>query len=295
MPPRLIRSTALFIAFVLATAAGAAHANLDSLLTATPADQLVAPLRRLEGDRSRGAEGLRAALVLGQLHLARAEYREAAELYARTAARLDPARKDEARYWQGIAWLGLGQAVPARAALEEVARGHGPRRAVAQLGVAQAWELAGQPKRAYDTVNQLLASSAGTEAEPAALERAIVLGERLDHADAARRARERLLRLYPRSIEAASVRTASAGAEESGEGAVAVVIGSFVDRERAHGLASEARRAGFSQATVVTRGTGLTAAHLVQLGTYTRRADAREAGEQAARALGVAYKIVKLP
>ena len=288
--------TARLVVLVVAglLSAGAARADLDSLLAATPADQLVLPLRRLEADRSRPSEGLRAALALGQLYLARGEYREAAELYARTAARLDPARKDEARYWQGIAWLALNQPAPARAALEEVARGGGPRRAAAQLGVAQAWEMAGQPRRAYDAITQLL-EWGQSDVEPAALERAIALGEKLDHPDEARRARERLLRIYPRSIEAAATRVSFAGAEEAGTSAVTVVIGSFVDRARAVGLASEARRAGFSQATVVTRGAGLTAVHLVQLGTYPHRAEARQAGEQAERALGVAYRIVKLP
>jgi hypothetical protein len=33
----------------------------------------------------------------------------------------------------------------------------------------------------------------------------------------------------------------------------------------------------------------------VQLGTYPHRAEARQAGEQAERALGVAYRIMKLP
>jgi len=203
----LIRSAAFLFAVLIATPMES-RANLDSLLADTPADRLVEPLRRLEADHTRPAEGLRAALALGQLHLARAEYREAVELYARTAARLDPARKDEARYWQGIAWLGLNQPAPARAALDEVARGRGPRRAAAQLGVAQAWELAGQPRRAYDALIPLLDWGTGSEVEPTALERVVALGERLGHPEQARRARERLLRQYPRSIEGAAARVA---------------------------------------------------------------------------------------
>jgi hypothetical protein len=128
------------------------------------------------------------------------------------------------------------------------------------------------------------------------LDRIGALAERFDRQEEARRARERLLRDYPRSIEAASARlTLAASAPRAAAGTVAVVIGQFVDQSRARSLASEAKRAGFPNAQVVTRGQGLSAIHVVRLGVYGDAAEARQAGDQATRALGVAYDVVRSP
>jgi len=193
-------------------------------------------------------------LVLAELHYARGEFHDAAAAFGRAAARLAPADKPLARYAQGLAFLGLGEPTQARAALEEVARTSAALREDAWLGVAQAWELAGRPERALETLEPLLGTPLG-ETGATILERLGALAERADRQDEARRARERLLRDYPRSIEAASARGhLAAAAQRPGVGTVAVVIGQFIDPARARSLASEAKRAGFPDAQVVTRG-----------------------------------------
>jgi len=268
---------------------------LSSLLARTPAESLVVPLRQAEADRGAGAERAQAAMMLGRLHFARSEYREAAAAFARAAARLEPGRKDEARYWAGVSWLGLGEPIQARAALEEVVASPGPRRVDATLGLAQAWEQARRPERALAALEPLAGAPLG-EAGPAVLERLAALAEAAGKTTLARHSRDRLLAEYPRSIEAASVRVNVVQAPPtSGAGGFAVVVGSFVDPARARALASEARRAGFAQAQVVTRGSGLTAIHIVRLGTYPQSSAARRAGDQATRALGVAFEIVRAP
>jgi tetratricopeptide (TPR) repeat protein len=271
---------------------------LRTLLGGTPADSLAQPLRRYEAAHARYPEAAEAALLLGQLQYARGEYRRAAETFARAAARLDPARKPEARYWTGLAWLGAGEPDQTRAVLEEVARGGGPRRAAALLAVSQAWELARRPERVAEALEALLVGDPG-EAGPAALERLAALAERDGEETRARKARERLLADYPRSIEAAAARLAvfapanAQPAAETRPGAVAVVIGSFVDPARARSLATAARAAGFPDARVVSRGEGLAAVHMVRLGIYQRHAEARKAGEQAAQALGTTYELMR--
>jgi hypothetical protein len=45
----------------------------------------------------------------------------------------------------------------------------------------------------------------------------------------------------------------------------------------------------------VTRGEGISAVNIVWLGNYSDRAEARRAGEQAARALGVVYQTERMP
>ena len=291
--PYAILLTSAILASTLVVPCLAASRPVVTLLEGTPADSLAAPLARLEGgDPASGGE---AALTLGALHFARGEYREAVTAYARAAARLDPAHKAEARYWAGLAWLGLGEPTRARASLEEAAREDSPRRIDALLGIAQAWDLSGRADRATDALSEVAEGELG-ETGPALLERLAALSERLKHPDQARRARERLLAIYPRSIEAAAARLELAQAEAgSAAGHVAVVIGSFLDRARAQSLAGEAQRAGFPGAQVVTRGEGLAAVHTVRLGTYSRHLDARRAGDQAAKALGVTYRIVRSP
>ncbi len=299
------RSLAFLVAMLVAnpphTTAQSRPENLRELLASTPADSLPVALRRFESLRARAPEGTEAVLVLGQLHYARGEYRRAAGAFARAAARLEPARKPEARYWAGLAWLALGESDQARAALDEVATAGGPRQAQAMLAQAQAWELAQRPARAAEVLSILLDGHLGEpgEAGPAALERAAALAERDGHEEDARKARERMLRDYPRSIEAAAARRAvfsPADPRTLGEarpGAAAVVIGSFVDLARARSLAAAARSAGFAEAQVVSRGEGLSAVHMVRLGVYPRTGDARRAGEQAGQALGVTFELMR--
>src|SRR5204863_7764591 len=128
------------------------------------------------------------------------------------------------------------------------------------------------------------------ESGPALLERFGARGERCGRPGPVRKARGRLLEEYPRSAEAAAVRLARATAGRPGLGGVAVAIGSFVDVARARALASEARRAGFPSAEVIERGSPAVL-HVVRLGVYANSRLARTAGDQAARALGVAYEI----
>ena len=268
--------------------AWAAPSTVDSILERVPTDSLRAPLRGLESrlDPARGAE---VALTLGRWHFARGEYREAMTAFGRAAARLEPSRKPEARYWMGLAWLGLGDPAQARAALEDVARAPGELRLPATLALAQSWELARRPERALDLLSPLADAPLG-ESGPALLERLGALDERFGRAEGARRARARLLEEYPRSTEAAAARLALASATRPGLVGTAVTIGSFVDAARARSLASEARRAGFPHAEVIERGSPATL-HVVRLGVYANPRQAREAGEQAAHALGVSYEI----
>jgi hypothetical protein len=101
-----------------------------------------------------------------------------------------------------------------------------------------------------------------------------------------------LLEEYPRSTEAAAARLELASAKQPGLGAVAVTVGSFIDVARARSLASEARRAGFPSAEVIDRGSPAVL-HVVRLGVYANTKQARAAGDQAARALGVTYEVEK--
>ena len=261
---------------------------LDSLLTRTPTDSLGLPLRRLEGRLDPTSAG-EVAMTLGRYRFARGEYREAVAAFARGAARLEPNRKPEARYWMGLSWLGLGDPSQARAALEDVARSSPELHVPTTLALAQAWELARRPERALELLAPLADAPLG-ESGPAVLERLAALDERFGRALPGRRARARLLEEYPRSTEAAAARLALATVEQPGLGAVAVVIGSFVDASRARSLASEARRAGFPHAEVMERGSPATL-RIVRLGVYANTRQARAAGDQAARALGVSYEI----
>jgi tetratricopeptide (TPR) repeat protein len=182
----------------------AVSAGLERVLERWPADSLLAPLRRYEHLHRRSTQAAEASMMLGHLHLARAEYRLAADAYGRAAAGFDPLHKAEALYWAGIAWLGVPDARRARARLEQVERDVTPRRGDATLGIAIAWSLEGHPDRALKALTRLTARHPG-EAGPAALERLAALADRMGGRDVARRARERLLRDYPRSFEAQGV------------------------------------------------------------------------------------------
>lgn len=275
----------------------AAPLTLRDLLATTPADSLPEALRGFESAHARTPEATEALLTLARLHYARGAYRQAAECYGRAAARLEPASKPEARYWSGLAWLALSETERARAAVDEVAAAPGPRQADAMLAQVELWELAQRPARAEGVLTPLLAGEPG-EVGPAALERSAALAETHGHAEEARVARERLLRGYPRSIEAAAARRAAFspapphGAGRPRPGAsTAVVIGAFVDPGRARSLAAAARAAGFADAQVVSHGEGLSAIHLVRLGIYPGPAEARQAGAQAEQALGVTFEL----
>jgi tetratricopeptide (TPR) repeat protein len=274
-------------------------ATLRDLLTITPADSLPGALRRFESEHARTPEGTEALLALARFHYARGAYRAAAESYARAAARLEPANKSEARYWAGLAWLALNETARARAVLDEVASQPGPRQAAAQLAQAQLWELAQRPSRAAEILAGLLVDDPG-EVGPAALERFAALAEAQGQGEEARRDRERMLREYPRSIEAAAARraafspaTARGAARARQGGSSSVVIGAFTDPARARSLAAAARAAGFAEAKVVSRGEGLSAIYLVRLGVYPGAAEARAAGVQAEQALGVTFEITR--
>jgi tetratricopeptide (TPR) repeat protein len=289
---RTVRRGLLLLALVAAAPGRSlgAVAAMDSLLERTSADSLGPPLRRLES-RLDPAHGAEVAMTLGRYRFARGEYREAVAAFGRAAARLEPGRKPEARYWMGLSWLGLGDPSQARAALEDVAHTSAELHVPATLALAQAWELARRPERALELLSPLAEAPLG-ESGPALLERLAALDERFGATLPARRARARLLEEYPRSTEAAAARLALAALEQPGQGAVAVavVIGSFVDASRARSLAGEARRAGFPHAEVIERGTPAPL-RIVRLGVYANARQARAAGDQAARALGVSYEI----
>src|SRR5216117_220253 len=268
--------------------------ELQSLLAHYPADSLVQPLKRFETEHGRFPEGGEAALVLGQLHYARGEYRQAAEAFSRAAARLEPALKNEARYWAGLSWLAQREASQARAALEEVAESGSARRPEALLGLAMAWETAQRPERALEVLHRLLGSDPG-EAGPAALEHTMALAEALHLQRESRDARARLLREYPNSIEATRAALPEREAPPiPAEGSVTVEIGSFSSPGRAHSLLAAAQRAGFTEAKVVLRGEGRARSYLVLLGTYPNAEAGRRAGESAARRLGVSYQLGSL-
>lgn len=148
------------------------------------------------------------------------------------------------------------------------------------------------PEKSYDVLRALLAGEAG-EAAPAALDRYVVLARAMHRDDEAKKARERLLRDYPGSVEA--VRVQAAPFEAPAEGAVTVQIGVFSTHARAAVLAQNARRAGFAETEVVTRRSpdGMSPVYCVRLGRYANREAARAAGERVQHALGVGWQVEK--
>lgn len=286
---------ALLISAVLATPA---HAALEQAWRAiparVPAESLGVRLRAMELRPVAGVSPGAAAFALAQLHYARGEYRQAADAFLRASGRLTGEERGEARYWSGLTALALGEGAAARAAFAESAPS---RRALAQLGIAQAWDSEQRPDRAYDVLRVLLAGDAG-EATAPALDRFAQLAERLHRSDEAARARVRLARECIGTIEAARATapppaSATAGSEPTGE--VAVQIGAFGEEARARTLAESARRAGFAEASVLKRPTpdGRATLHVVRLGRYPNREEARKAGERVQRALGVGWQVEK--
>ena len=294
----IIAPRLLPIAAVLASLAGLAvlptpsrAVSLDSLLARLPADSLAVPLRRFENEASRPREGAQAAFLLGQLHYARGEYRRAAEAFSRAAARLDPARKSDARYWAALSWLALGDHGQARATFEELVGPEAPRRNDALFGTAVAWERARRPERAYPILEPLSISARG-ETTPAVLEYTMRHAQRFQQPGVAQRARERLLSVYPRSIEAA--RAGLVAATSASVRAVAE-LGPFSTEPQAHAVSERARAGGFPEAAPVTRGVAGAPLHFVRLGSYPNENAAKLAADRARRELRVPARVVIAP
>lgn len=296
-------------------AAAPPPSTVRQVLESRAADSLFVPLTRLEATR-RGSEAGDVAFTLGQLHYARGEYRQAAAAFARATARNDLARRGEAQYSTGLAWLGAGEVGQARVAFEEAARAGSTRRPEAQLGAALCWEAARRPERALEMLQTLLAGAPG-EAGPAALERVATLAARLERPELARRARERLAKDYPRSIEAVrAVRVAgNKGARGSRPAGIppapaaarlapppiaaqvpmAVQIGVFREEASARELADRSRREGFGPSRVAVLADAGGRLFAVRVGVYATAEDARGAGARLGRALGVAWRVVPVP
>lgn len=276
--------------------------TLREVLTETPADSLDGPLKHFEVAHGRSLESADAAFTLGQFHYARGEYKQAAEAYARASARYPPDRKAEARYWQGLAALGQGDATQARSVLGEVAEVESPRRAAARYAVAEAWLRAGRIEPALDQLRTLLADRPD-EMKSEALERTAELARRLGDDGEAERATRELEKLSPRAVE--PVRRPSPppiatvpvpGPAIRGEtGRIAVQIGAFSDLARARALFESARQAGYPRAQLLTQGRGGATLHVVRIGLYPNEGAARAAGEHASRELGVAYRLIRNP
>jgi tetratricopeptide (TPR) repeat protein len=304
-----------YVLILAILAAAPSPSTVRQVLESCAADSLFAPLARFEAGR-RGSDAAEAASTLGLLHYARGEYRQAAAGFARATARADPARRGEAQYWTGLAWLGAGEVGQARVAFEEAARSVSPRRPEAQLGVALCREAAREPERALEMLQTLLGGEAG-EAGPAALERIAGLAARFDRPELARRARERLSKDYPRSIEAVrAARGASSSAARASRPAsrppasaaarlapppiaaqvpLAVQIGVFREESGARELAERARREGFGPARVAALTDAGGRLFAVRVGVFATAEDARGAGGRLGRALGVAWRVVPVP
>jgi len=288
--PAAVHNRLLSIVAIISIAASIAGpgraGSVDSLLRRVPADSLVAPLRRIEGNALHPREAAEAALRLGQLHYARGEYRRAAEAFSRAAARLDPGRKIEARYWMGMSWLALGDPGQARAAFEELIGAESPRRTEALLGLALAWERQRRPEKAFEILDPLSREAKG-EAAPPVLEQTWRIALRLHREEAADRARKRLVDEYPRSMEATRV-----GLEPVRHSTTVVELGPFTTEARAHQVADEARRAGFADVQVVLRPGAERASAIVRLGAFASADAARRAADRARRTLGVPVQVV---
>jgi len=289
---RLPLATAFAAVLLLPGPARAASAEAWRALPAgLPADSCLVRLRAWESSPPRGLEAADVSLALGELHYARGEYRQAREAFGRAFARATDGVRAEARYWAGLSSLALAEGPAAREAFADAAAGAPSRRALSQLGTAQAWELERRPEKALDALHALLGGDPG-EAGPAALERLAALAEQFHRNDEARRARTRLAREYPRSLEAARLNAAPAAPAAGGP--VGVQIGVFADRDRANALATQARRAGFGAVQVLERrGNGARPTlWVVRLGTYATREEANAAGDRAQAALGVGWQVM---
>jgi tetratricopeptide (TPR) repeat protein len=200
---------------LMVLAAAPAHARTDAAWSAlplrVPADSVAMVFASWEG---RGGPGVRpgeASYALGQFHYARGEYEPAAGAFLRAAARLAADDRAAARYGWALATFALGRATAARVAFDEVAQSRAGVRTLAALGSAQCWEAEGRPERALAGFLHLLANEPG-EAAPPALERVAALAARARRERDAEAARRRVVREYPRSVEAARVQGAPVAA-----------------------------------------------------------------------------------
>lgn len=204
--PMRFRAPAVgLLLLILAVPAHALVSVWERVPAGLPTDSLGVALQRLESANPR-AVSAGAAYALGQFRFARGEYRRAAEAFGRAAARLQGYDRAEARYRQGLAWLGANEGGRARAAFEEVSSMSEPLRPLAQLGLARALAITGEAALEFATLERLLQAPAG-EAEPAVLERYAMLCERAHRVAEAVAARDRLERRWPRSLEAARLRS----------------------------------------------------------------------------------------
>lgn len=284
---------ALLVLTLLTLAPSPAGAALDAAWRAippsVPAESLAIRLRAFELRPTSRIGAGEAAFALGQFHYARGEYRQSSDAFLRASGRLTGADRAEARYWCGLVALALGSGPVARGAFAEAPA---TRRALAQFGIALAWDLEKRPDRAFDTLRQLLAGDAG-EATAPALHRYAALAAQLHRDDEARKAGARLAQEFPGTLEAARLAALPPVAPSSGE--VAVQIGVFAEASRARVLAENARRAGFGNAAVSERRSadGKSTVWVVRLGRYPSREEARLAGERVQRSLGVGWQVEK--
>jgi tetratricopeptide (TPR) repeat protein len=265
-----------FLALALLSAPLAVPDTLAAWIRGAKPDS-VAGFLQSHATRATGADAAAALLTLGRYEYARGEYRSAAIAFARAAARLEPAAKNEARYWSGLGWFALGDL--------ERARAEGPRRAGAQLALAQLWEASGRSDRAIETLDALLVAGAGDLAATALamqLEIATAQGREAE----ARRAAERLLREFPQSLEAARI-GARVVAPPVQQGQFTVRLGAFSDDARARQLAAAARRAGFAEVRVLPPSGAGAPLHIVQIGPYPDADQAQRQAERTAELLGV--------
>lgn len=283
------------VALVLSVLLAVSAAVPDSLaaLIRGAAPDSVAEALQAHAARQAGAGAAEALLVLGRYEYARGEYRQAAGAFARAGARLEPARKSEARYWAGLSWLALGDLERARGALEEVARTGGLRHLDAQLALAQVWEAGGRTERALEELQSLLAAGPG-ELGATALAMLYEIGTAQHREAEAARAAERLLREYPHSLEAARLGQRVV-TPPSTQGHVAVRLGAFSDEARARSLAAAARRAGFTEVRVIPPGGAGAPLYIVRLGPYADPDQAQKQAERVAELLGVIPERIQMP
>ncbi len=264
------------------------------LLVPGPADSLVPTLTRMIASRNPGP----AAYQLGLLHYARGDYPRARAAFARAQGSLPEPFRAGARCWEGRCWIALKDPGRARAAVNPLLRTRSPWRNSALLIEGLALELEGRPAQALDVYERLTEGGGRESEDPTALARVAVLYRKLQRPDRSAQAYERLIRRYPRSVEAVGAQASRAALLEAGAGGrgeMEVQIGSFTEPARARALADSARRSGFPRAQVVMEGGQRPARHLVRLGVYPTRSEAVAAGEAAQRVLGTEYWLVKRP
>lgn len=203
--------------------------------------------------------------------------------YARAASRLGAyagahegsAEGVEARYWQAMSLIGLGQTRRARLLLEEVqadASAGRELRALALRGVAQS-RFAERDYRAAETAWRRLRSlypNASSEEEVLAALAACRL--RAGDPAGAERYRRQLAARHPESVYLD--RPSEPGVANATGGRYSVQAGVFRSRVFADRLAGRLRRAGF-EAIVTTRA----GAYVVQAGAFAERANAERRAE----------------